>query len=764
MKLLLALFQFENVQHPWLWVMLLAGGAWLLWATYQQIAERTDSRRVWGLLALRVGGILALLLTLAKPTWTHERHDVDAGHIAVVIDNSVSMSLADPTGQPRFTRAIQAIGKLRGIEFSANGPQTKLAVFDINGQPLGDDLPKEPKVERTDLVRAVTAATSRLRSKLLTSVVLISDGVDNTGRQDLLALANLPVPVSCVGFPSDPNASRLDLAVKEAQAPPKAMVNNELKVTVIVAKTAGPAVSGKVLLKRGAEEVASAEVSFAEGNDEQPVALTFTPTESGHFVYTVVVSSEAGERALANNAKHFPLHVTGEAIRVLYVEGFLRYEYKFLKSRLEDDPDVSLVSVVRRVNPANGGRQSSEEILMTEERLKNFDLVVLGDMDGDELEAAECQTLIRWIGDGKALLVLGGYRSFGADGFVKTQLADALPVLFAEQEPRQTEEPFVLQLTEAGRQHPTFQITGDRVKDGTLWNATPMLLGAPLVRGAKPGAEILAVNSNVQLGNQPAPMIVTQRYGKGHTMVIAPDTTWRWSRLTRVVGQSDTLYARFWGQTIRWLTGRDLEQKRTPLVVTTDRPDYEVGKEVVIRATRSADAAVAAFARTREGTHGENTDNPRILANAATDQIAIEVLDDNGKRISVPVKQSTSSPESSFGSFVPSSSGRHQVLATLTENGKTLANQQTEFLVVGSDLELSNPETNRALLRSIAEKSGGTYVDIDQIDKLVDQLPRRERQTRTIERTEFWNSPVLFLFFLATISAEWVLRRRGHLV
>ena len=153
-----------------------------------------------------------------------------------------------------------------------------------------------------------------------------------------------------------------------------------------------------------------------------------------------------------------------------------------------------------------------------------------------------------------------------------------------------------------------------------------------------------------------------------------------------------------------------------------------------------------------------------ILERLRAARRAVDGLDENGKHVSVTLKQSTSAPETSFGSFVPSSSGRHQVLATLTANGQAAANQRTEFLVVGSDLELSNPETNRALLRSIAEKSGGTYVDIDQIDKLADQLPRRERQTRTIERTEFWNSPVLFLVFLATISAEWVLRRRGHLV
>ena len=212
MNSLLATFQFDNVQRPWLWGMFFVAGAWLLWAVYRQIAERTDSRRVWLLMGLRAAGIIALLLALAKPTWTHERRDVDAGHIAVVIDNSVSMSLADPSGQSRFARATQAVSKLRGVEGNSNGPQTKIALFDINGQPLGDTLPKEPKVERTDLVRAVTSATNRLRSKLLTSVVLISDGVDNTGRQDVLALANLPVPVSCVGFPSDPNASRLDAA------------------------------------------------------------------------------------------------------------------------------------------------------------------------------------------------------------------------------------------------------------------------------------------------------------------------------------------------------------------------------------------------------------------------------------------------------------------------------------------------------------------------------------------------------------------------
>ena len=63
-------------------------------------------------------------------------------------------------------------------------------------------------------------------------------------------------------------------------------------------------------------------------SSEQRVALTWTPTESGDFVYSASVGTEAGERLLANNVRQFPLRVDADAIRVLYVEGFLRYEYK----------------------------------------------------------------------------------------------------------------------------------------------------------------------------------------------------------------------------------------------------------------------------------------------------------------------------------------------------------------------------------------------------------------------------------------------------
>ena len=102
--------------------------------------------------------------------------------------------------------------------------------------------------------------------------------------------------------------------------------------------------------------------------------------------------------------------------------------------------------------------------------------------------------------------------------------------------------------------------------------------------------------------------------------------------------------------------------------------------------------------------------------------------------------------------------------ATLLKEGKPVANQRAEFLVQGSGLELADPGTNRANLQAIAGATGGLYFDVEDADQLADKIPHRERRLVREERTEYWNSPLLFMGFLAAVTGEWMLRRRNHLV
>jgi uncharacterized membrane protein len=739
----LGTFVFDNVRHGALWAVgIAAAAAWLVTA-YYGIYRRTGRRLTWTLLALRALGLVALLVALARPVWTHESERVEPGRVAVVLDTSRSMSLADVDGRPRYERAREAARQLCQ-SLTAPPPRGEPALvadlFDILGNPLDGGPPAEPRADYTDIVRALSQTAAQLRSKPLAGIVLISDGMDNSRRQDFSVVEEVRVPVYAVGFRESAEAGHLDLGMRRVQAPERVLVNNAVKVGVLVEKSGGPAVEAAVAVKHGTRALAEQKVAFDAGAGERAVDLTFTPSEAGRFVFTVAVSG-AGEKRLANNVQSFTVRVESEPIRVLYLEGFLRHEYKFLKNRFEDDPDVGLVSVVRRVNPELGVAVSGGDVI-TAERLEKFDVVMLGDMEAASLAPSEYDALVRWTDAGHALLVLGGYHSFSPSGFRTTPLAAMLPIVFADQPPFQVEAPFVLSLTDAGRRHPLFELSGDRVRDDAEWAGAPPLLGASRVQRAKPGADILAVNTNAVAGRDALPVVVVQRYGAGRVMVLAVDTTWQWSRITRVLGQTDTLFARFWSQAVRWLAGRNPADDRPPLVVGTDRPDYAVGQPVVVTVTRQPQAT--------------------NLVGAVT--VTADIVAENGQAVSVPMQAGSRDPDTFTGTFHAPAGGRYEVNAALLAGGKPQANQVTEFLVHGADVELADSGTSRQTLRAVASATGGLYYDIDDAQALAGKVERRDRRTVLQSRASLWNSPGLFVFFLAAVTLEWIVRRRHQLV
>jgi uncharacterized membrane protein len=740
----LADFHFDGVSPSWwpLWLLLLAAGAGVLFWTYHGIFQRSERRLTWWLLGLRALGLLLLVLILARPTWTRESEVVDPGRVAVIIDNSRSMSLSDGGGSTRYARARTALDQLQTALTVRKGPRVVIDLFDVNGSPLKDGPPEQPTADRTDLGKALRETALQLRSRPVAGIVLISDGMDNSGRPNFRDWDDTSLPIHGLGFRAG-EAGDLDLAVRKPQVPGRVLVHNEMRVEVPVTKTGKPGAEATVSLRRGKEVLASQKVTLAEGDGERLVPLTFTPRQPGNFVLTVAVEGAAGERFLGNNAAHFPLQVDREPVKVLYLEGFLRWEYRYLKSRLEDDPDVALVSVVRRVSPERPEAKGGKETL-TADRLKNFDVVILGDMEADYLSRAEYETLVRWL-DGKnhSLLVLGGYRSFGPDGFRKTPLADVLPVVFAAAPPYQDDEAFRPRLTDKGQGHPIFMVTPDRVKNAEVWQEAPPLGGLTLVERAKAGAEELMVHPRLERDGKPAVVLATQRAGGGgQVMVLTVDTTWQWARFARLLGQNDTLYGRFWSQAVRFLAGRSLDDQRPLLTLSTDRADYDVGKRVEVRVTR----------------------HPRPDNDLSRAQVGVEVVTPSGQAVPLELKADPADPDVSRGEYYPSAGGRYEIAASLTEAGKPLANQAAEFLVQGADLELASPGTNPANLKALADATGGVYLDVERAEELAEKIAPKERRSVRVLRSEYWNSPVLFAAFLLAVTGEWVLRRRNHLV
>jgi uncharacterized membrane protein len=741
------MLQLDNVQSAWPWLLGIVAAAVLLFFVYYSIFVRTERRLTWVLLGLRGAGILALLLALARPVWTEDTTLVDPGRLAVVLDDSRSMSLAHTGGKSRYQLAREAVDRLQRQVEEAEGARVQVELFGIDGEPIDGEPADKPLATVTDLVRAVGRVESRLRSRELIGVVLVTDGMDNSGRGSILQLADSETPIHAIGFPSDPSSAELDLAVRPPQAPEQVLVNNTVTVRVPVVRAAGPGdqrVEVKVTV--GGDRVeAEQQVVLEPGANQVEAVLTFEPTVAGRFMYRVEAEAAGGERVLGNNVEQFALQVNAEAIGVLYLEGFLRYEYTFLRKRLDDDPDINLITVVRTANPQRPNPEASK-VLLTPSQLDTVDLVILGDMEADFLGTTEYEALIAWAGqEGHAILVLGGYRSFGPNGFAGTPLADVLPVEFTEEGGAdQADEPFTMALTAAGQVHPIFQVQSDRVRNKTLWDQAAQLAGCSLVRRAKPGATVLATNPITSVDDKPAVVVAVQNFGQGKSMVVTTDTTWRWSRVARLKGQGDLLFARFWSQSVRWLTGRGLDDQQAPLVVTTDRPGYGDGDAVSVRIVARDSAA------------------------AATHALAATITNAAGRRRSVPLRPATDGSGDQVATVYPDGPGRHVIVARSTREGETVANANVQLLVHGADLETNDTRTDSQVLRQIAaERGAGFYVDIGEAQTLGDKLQPDRRQrtiTRARDAREYWNSPVLFFFFLAAVTGEWWIRRRNRLV
>jgi hypothetical protein len=149
-------------------------------------------------------------------------------------------------------------------------------------------------------------------------------------------------------------------------------------------------------------------------------------------------------------------------------------------------------------------------------------------------------------------------------------------------------------------------------------------------------------------------------------------------------------------------------------------------------------------------------------------EVAVEVAGPAGKTgaksVTVELRANAADPDLFTGTFYPSAGGQYEVTAALKEGGNTVANQASEFLVHGRDLELADKRTNVAGLQALAQATGGQYFEIDDADKVAKALPHKERHFKEVQRSEFWINPALSLFFLAAVAAEWFIRRRNHLV
>ena len=790
------------VQAPEAWQVFLIGALVAAFvATCYLLEPRGERSRLKVGLALFRGLVIAVAVAvLFRPVQSNELQEQKNGVVVVALDTSRSMGFLDrEKDEARRDAIAQSLGisgeglrdlnRLERVKLAlrqgggkvlralAEKNRVRVYGFDATRKRLADlerlepgdaedpvrNMPVTEAVADLDAVIADGQATALgdslqriltdVRSEKVAALILFSDGRSNAGSLSGEAVASRfgrkGVPIYAVGV-GDPEPPR-DLSVDDFRAPDVSLAGDVLRGSLLV-RAQGYSSPQEVHVRVLLDDLTVFEESGQVGGDKPEWEVDFSTkiTNPGEYTLKAEVTPDPDELTADNNQALRRVRVIDERIKVLYVEGYPRWEYRYLKNALIRDKHMQVQCLLLSADP-EFVQEHTEGVpalkrLPDKEALLDYHVVILGDVSPEARDrtgqavfpAGSLDAIKELVKDrGGGLLMLSGDqhapRSYG-----NTPIADVLPILVQDTQTVDATREWRPRLTREGYESPLLRLEADEQENRDLWDARlPALFWYVQTERAKPQAHVLLVHPRDKNNQGPYPLIAWHRYGAGTCMWLGFDEAWRWRQ-----GVGDKYHYRFYGQLIRWLSLQSFTRAKR-FFVTTDKTTYDVGEEVRVRAE----------IRDREG-------GPEL----PTQEVIVEQPD--GTRLTLQLKALEGEPGKYEGVYKPIQTGAYKVRIDPGERGSESEVATRVFEVKLPRLELQEPRMDQEGLTRLAQASdGGRFLRLDELGSVVEKLEPLQETIR-VGRTEqeLWDRPLVFWLFFGLILVEWIGRKVSRLL
>lgn len=717
------------------------------------------------LLGLRVGIILLLLLALLRPARVSTTTKPQTGVMMVLVDRSRSMGM--PSGGSNSSRwdaqrnsLDAASGALAEVaeqfDVKVYTYDSKLAPLDFANSTFA--WPAKPEGPETDIGTNLADATRRELGRRILGVVLLGDGVQTSleprveTQEAARELARLGAPLYTVVFgPIGDSSQARDVAIDYLQDQYTVFVKNEVVIKGLMRVTGftNQEIPVELIIEdaSGNQEKLGPQRVLVKGEGQQvEVSFPYTPTKAGQYKLILRALPQPGELVTKNNELHSFLNVLDGGLRVLYLEGDLRPEQKFLRRSLNDSPDIDVD--FQWIDHRNRDKWPVDlgDLFVN----PKFDVLIIGDLDSAALGEQNLKAIEKAIANkgnspqGRGFAMLGGFHSFGAGGYQSTPLANLLPVTMDRFLRQDFGKPIAPQLHVPGplpmqpaADHPLVRLAAP-ADNAAVWSKLPPLRGANRFDDVKESAQTV-------LKSGQTPLLVRGQYGDGRVLAFAGDSTWQWW-----MRGHEAEHRRFWRQLILWLAQRQEDSKSDVWVRLRQRrfnPGAKVAFEVGAKSPTGDEIAGATFTATITKPDGQTT-TARLTKEAGQQW--------NG------LFSETTQP------------GDYRLTIEAKANGQAIGTPaQTQFLVFDQDLELASQSADADLMARLAnltKDAGGRAVPPEQLTALFREIKAQPREAEIEVQTKWqlgdtsldaWS---FFLLFLGLLTGEWFLRKKWGLV
>lgn len=328
--------------------------------------------------------------------------------VVFLVDRSSSVSQASRDAALQYVRkaiaAMKPNDRAGVVLFGENAVVDRALSADTEWTALG----KQPASLATNIAEAIQVSTALMPEGGARRLVLLSDGIETSGRaRNIVSGAGLAgIQLSAVPLGAQ---SKGEVAVDRVASPSKVPAGQQVPVRVLLRSTTDRAAT--LTLFDGDVPVERRDLQLKTGDNAE--TFTVKAAAQGFHVFKAQVTSVDDQFSENNEAASFT--VVEKPPSVLILAG--------------TPQDAEPLKVALAASGVNTEVTSPDGLPRDPDKLATYDTVVLANASAAAIGEDGQQILQSFVRDlGHGLIMIGGDTSYGAGGYLRSPLEQAMPV------------------------------------------------------------------------------------------------------------------------------------------------------------------------------------------------------------------------------------------------------------------------------------------------------------------------------------------------
>lgn len=580
--------------------------------------------------------------------------------------------------------------------------------YDVKQYVFDDKLKQSNKIDftgkSTDIANVFAEIDNLYINQNVGAIVLASDGIFNKGSNPLYIAEKSKIPVYTIALGD--TIPQKDLRIKNVDYNQIVYFGNNFAINTQIASYGLKGAKTKLSVIHEKKVIINREIAIDKQDFFTQIPLTLSADKPGVQKYTIVLSPLMGEITEKNNTYTLLVEVLQDKQKILLLANAPHPDLSAIKAVIESNKNYEVkVAII--------GQVSLDE-------LKNYQLLVLHQLPSSDNTASDLLSRIR-TQQLPVLYVIGNQTYIDFFNQINTGLSitstrnsynESLPVI----------------------QNDFYLFTLNEETKTTIQKFPP--LSSPFGKYSLSGNFSTLLKQKIGALETDYPLLTFNNTGGAKSAFLCGEGIWKWRLHNYQTVQNHDALNELMGKTIQYLATRD------------DKRRFRVS----LPATRFDEAEALIF-------NAELYNNSYELINDP--EITLEIKNSDNKQYNFTFSKTSNAYILNPGSLP---TGDYTYTAK-TKLGKESFSANGRFSIAALNLETLQTTADHQLLYTLSSKTGGELFYVNQTEKLLDLLKKREDiksvsyEEKKVE--ELIHLKWLCLALILFVSFEWIARKRN---